>query len=118
MLGREREAYMKWKDVIPWLFALAAFLFGIYQYVKRPKDKKLEKAAELEAVEEREEIIRKHVEKTCEELYSDALREELGNIDMLGSPDIEIKTVQLSAAFVSLRIYETCRGETRFQPHV
>ena len=117
MLGREREAHMKWKDIIPWLFALAAFLFGIYQYVKRPKDKKKEKAMELEAVEEREEIIRKHVEKTCEELYSDALREELGNIDMLGSPDIESKTVKLSAAFVSLRISESWRSETRFEAH-
>ncbi len=106
---------MKWKDVIPWLFALAAFLFGIYQYGKRRRDKKLAKTAELEAEEEFKLEKQKCVEKTCEELYGEALRAELGNIDMLGSPDIESKTVQLSAAFVSLRISETWRSDTRFE---
>ncbi|MCX6581718.1 MAG: SUMF1/EgtB/PvdO family nonheme iron enzyme [Candidatus Aminicenantes bacterium] len=105
---------MKWTDAIPWGFMLAALVFGIYQYVKRRRDKRLGKTAELEAEEEFIKKKQKHVEKTCEDFYSEALRAELGNIDMLGSPDIESKTVKLSAAFVSLRISEYWRSETRF----
>ncbi len=75
------------------------------------------KTAELEAEEEFKLEMQKCIEKTCEEVYSDALRAELCNIDMLGSPDIESKTVKLSAAFVSLRISETWRSETRFGRH-
>jgi len=108
---------MTWKDVIQWGFTLAVLVFGIYQYVKRPKDKKLEKTADLEAEAEFNEKEQKQVEKTCEDFYSESLRAELGNIDMLGSPDIDSKTVKLSAAFVSLRISEYWRSEKRFEQH-
>jgi predicted NACHT family NTPase len=54
--------------------------------------------------------------KKLEKEYYGALKEELGTIHMLGSPDIESKTVKLEDAFVSLRISESWRSEMRFDP--
>jgi formylglycine-generating enzyme required for sulfatase activity/energy-coupling factor transporter ATP-binding protein EcfA2 len=111
-------------DVKLWIPVIIALLIGllggggiisIIQHRKRIKDAEERKIAELEG--EKKFKIKEDVKKasTAENIYGDALREELGNIDMLGSPDIESKTVQLSAAFVSLRISETWRSETRFE---
>ena len=75
--------------------ALAGLIFTIKSVIgkkKRKKHKKLEKE------------------------YYGALKEELGTIHMLGSPDIESKTVKLEDAFVSLRISESWRSEMRFDP--
>ena len=105
---------MKWTDIIPWALTFIALVFGAYQYFRRHKDKKKEKTAELEAEKEFKDKERKDTEKTCEELYCDALREELGTIHMLGSPDIESKTVKLEDAFVSLDISESWRSDTGF----
>jgi len=107
---------MKWTDIIPWALTLIAMLFGAYQYFRRHKDKKEDKIAELEAEEEFKKNADKQVERTAEEQYRDALREELGTIHMLGSPDIESKTVKLEDAFVSLNISESWRSDTRFEP--
>ncbi|HLP62248.1 MAG TPA: NACHT domain-containing protein, partial [Candidatus Deferrimicrobium sp.] len=108
---------MKLTEVIPWLLTSASISLVIIQYMRSKKDARQKKMTELEASKEFEEKEHRHVEKTCEERYSDALRAELGNIDMLGSPDIESKTVKLSAAFVSLRISEYWRSDTRFERH-
>jgi len=43
---------MKWTDIIPWVLTFLALVFGAYQYFRRNKDKKKEKTAELEAVDE------------------------------------------------------------------
>ncbi|NIM13489.1 MAG: SUMF1/EgtB/PvdO family nonheme iron enzyme [Candidatus Aminicenantes bacterium] len=52
--------------------------------------------------------------RSAKEKYTAVLRQELGFIDLLGSPDIESKTVNLDEAFVSLRISESWRCEDRF----
>jgi len=111
------------KLLIPVIIALLIGLLGgggiisIIQHRKRIKDAEEKKIAELEG--EKKFKIKEEVKKAAaaEHIYGDALRAELGNIDMLGSPDIESKTIQLSAAFVSLRISESWRSETRFERH-
>ncbi|HLP57892.1 MAG TPA: hypothetical protein VK186_03645, partial [Candidatus Deferrimicrobium sp.] len=116
----KEEKGVKWELWIPVIVALMIGLLGgggvisLIQHRKRIKDAEEKKIAELSAeriFKTTEEI---NEETTAETIYGDTLRAELGKIDMLGSPDIESKTVQLSAAFVSLRISETWRSETRF----
>ncbi len=92
------------KDVVPWVFTLAAFIFGVYQYRRRMKDKKQEKIAELEAEKEFNENERQQAAQNNRELYSGMLREQLGIVDCYGSPDIKNEVVNLDDAFVPLSI--------------
>lgn len=48
------------------------------------------------------------------ESYSKAIKDELGMLSLLGSPDVESLFVSLEDAFVSLRISESRRSEDRF----
>ncbi|NIM18324.1 MAG: hypothetical protein GTO45_40610 [Candidatus Aminicenantes bacterium] len=43
----QNQSGFKWYNVVPWVIALAALIFGIYQYSRRKKTKKEEKLAEL-----------------------------------------------------------------------
>jgi formylglycine-generating enzyme required for sulfatase activity/energy-coupling factor transporter ATP-binding protein EcfA2 len=115
VLFAQNQSNFKWTDIIPWILTFAALVFAFYQYVKRRKDIKLKRMAELEA--EKEFKSKEHIReaRTAEAIYCAALKEELGTIDMLGSPDIESKTVNLEDAFVSLHISESWRSDTRFE---
>jgi formylglycine-generating enzyme required for sulfatase activity len=117
LLLAQDQSDFKFMNIIPWLIALAALLFGLYQYVRRKKDVKQKKIVELETEEAFKQEIGNREARTAEEKYCAALREELGTIHMLGSPDIESKTVKLEEAFVSLWISESWRSDTRFDPN-
>jgi predicted NACHT family NTPase len=102
VLHARQQSNFKWTDAIPWTIAAALLIFSIYKYVIERIDKKKEKKKKIRQ------------DRTDEEIYCAALEEELGTIDMLGSPDIESKTVKLEDAFVSLSISESWRSEERF----
>jgi formylglycine-generating enzyme required for sulfatase activity/energy-coupling factor transporter ATP-binding protein EcfA2 len=130
------------KDLLLLLLAVAALIFSIYQYVQRRRDakqKKLDelkvemkfkqqkeyfesqlyqlkqkKLTELEAQKDFNDKVQISASRTAEDIYRAALKEELGHIDLLGSPDIDSKAVKLEDAFVSLCISQTWRSEERF----
>jgi len=120
----QKEEEEKGFDIKFWISIFAALLIGliggggivaIMQYRKRIKDAELKRIAELEGekkFKDKEQILEA---RTAEEIYCAALKEDLGTIDLLGSPDIESKTVNLEDAFVSLHISESWRSETRFE---
>jgi formylglycine-generating enzyme required for sulfatase activity len=86
------------------------------QYLRRNKDARQKKEAELDAEKKFKEKEKITAAKTAEEIYCAALKEELGFIHMLGSPQLESKAVKLEEAFVSLRISQNWRSENRFEP--
>jgi len=110
----QNQSGFKWQDAVPWVIALAALIFGIYQYSRREKTKEAEKIAELKGGEKYSEERHIMVGRSAKEKYAAVLRRELGFIDLLGSPVIESKKVNLDDAFVSLRISESWRCEDRF----
>lgn len=112
--ARQTQSDITFKDVVLVLLAVAGLTFGIYQYSKRSRDTKQKKLAELEAEEEFKRKKQGQKDMTDEEKYRAALKEELGHIDLLGSPDIESKAVKLEDAFVSLCISQNWRSEERF----
>ncbi|MCP4213030.1 MAG: SUMF1/EgtB/PvdO family nonheme iron enzyme [bacterium] len=135
-----KAADFDWFKTVPWFLALGAIAFGVYQYMKRIKDAKAIEAAKLQAQREDKEVNRlnilletkeqvkadleakdevaqkKQVQEalTYEEKYRRGLTEALGNIQLLGSPDINDNAVKLEDTFVSLRISEEWRCEDRF----
>ena len=66
------DSKLSLKDAMPWLVALAALLFGIYQYIQRKEDTKQKKLAELEAQSEHKEKQQQQKTKTAEQRYRDA----------------------------------------------
>lgn len=102
LLLAQQQSNFKWTNAIPWAIAAAALIFAVYKYIIERMDKNKDKKTQIRKA------------RTDEEIYCAALEEELGTIDMLGSPDIESKTVKLEDAFVSLRISEYWRSEERF----
>jgi len=66
------DSKLSLKDTMPWLVALAALLFGIYQYIQRKEDTKQKKLAELEAQSEHKEKQQQQKTKTAEQRYRDA----------------------------------------------
>jgi formylglycine-generating enzyme required for sulfatase activity/energy-coupling factor transporter ATP-binding protein EcfA2 len=102
LLPAQQQSNFKWTDAVPWAIAVAALIFAVYRYVVDRIDKSRKKKKKIRQA------------RTDEDIYCAALEEELGTIDMLGSPDIESKTVKLEDAFVSLRISESWRSEERF----
>ncbi|NIM14071.1 MAG: SUMF1/EgtB/PvdO family nonheme iron enzyme [Candidatus Aminicenantes bacterium] len=114
---QEKSDTFGWKELLAaggLLVGLLGIGFGIYQYRKRRKDAKLKKMAELEAEKEFKTQEQISSDRTAEEIYRAALREELGTLHLLGTPDIECKPVRLEDAFVSLSISESWRSEKRF----
>jgi formylglycine-generating enzyme required for sulfatase activity/energy-coupling factor transporter ATP-binding protein EcfA2 len=128
------------KDVIPWGITIFLFIISVFLtifLVKRRKKAELEaemkfkeqekyiknlteelkqkKLAELEAQKEFDRKEQSSAARTAEDVYRAALKEELGRIDLLGSPEIESKTVKLEDAFVSLCISEAWQSEKRFE---
>jgi len=118
----EEEKGFDWKFWITILVALLIGLIGgggivaILQYRKRIKDAELIQIAKLKGKKKFKDQEQLLEARTAEGIYCAALKEELGFIDLLGSPDIESKTVNLEDAFVSLHISESWRSETRFEP--
>jgi predicted NACHT family NTPase len=86
------------------------------QYLRRNKDAKQKKEAELDAEKTFKEKEKITAAATAKDIYCAALKEELGFIHMLGSPQLESKAVKLEEAFVSLRISQQWRSENRFEP--
>ncbi|NIR04318.1 MAG: SUMF1/EgtB/PvdO family nonheme iron enzyme [Candidatus Aminicenantes bacterium] len=115
LIHAQQQLKFNWTSVIPWAIALAALIFGIYQYSRRKKARKEDKLVDLETEDEFKKKIQKQEAKTAEDIYHAALKEELGTIHLLGSPDIECKPVRLEDAFVSLCISESWRSEERFE---
>lgn len=121
--------------------SLLAFLFGLHQYRRRialekekttaqeqakynfkkqvepeertrllqeTQDKKL---AELQAQEQFKEQRQQQKSRTAEEAYCESLRDELGNISLLGSPDVRNVSLNLIDCFVNLDISERWHSE-------
>jgi formylglycine-generating enzyme required for sulfatase activity/energy-coupling factor transporter ATP-binding protein EcfA2 len=85
------------------------------KYIENLKEElKQKKKAELIAEREFKDEEKISASRTAEDIYRAALKEELGHINLLGSPDIESKAVKLEDAFVSLCISQTWRSEERF----
>jgi hypothetical protein len=104
-----------------WIALLIGLLGGggiiaIIQYVKRIKDARGIRRAQMEE-EEQVETDKNNIRSLSDkEKYINAIKKELGYIDLLGSPDIESRPVKLEDAFVSLCISEYWRSERRFEP--
>ena len=101
---------------VPWAISLIVLIFAIYQYVRLKKITKAKTIAEREAEDEYEQQKEIGRIQTDKERYKNTLREELGKIRMLGSPEIENLPVNLLNAFVSLDISETWRSESEYDP--
>lgn len=93
---------------------MAGWLFAFYKYCHRIPDLKQQEIMKREVGAEFEAEKELEKSQTLEERYRATLKEELGWIKMLGSPDIPTLPVHLLDTFVSLRISETWRSETRF----
>ena len=104
-----------WISIGILLVALLSLSLNLYLFLRRKKERKAQKIEELEIADEFNEKKKEMEARTSEEIYCAALKEELGFIDLLGSPDIESKTVTLEDAYVSLHISESWRSETRFE---
>jgi len=104
-----------------WIALLIGLLGGggiiaIIQYVKRIKDARRIRRAEMETEEQVEKDKNNLRSLSDKDKYITAVKKELGYIDLLGSPDIENRPVKLADAFVSLCISEYWRSELRFEP--
>ena len=104
-----------------WIALLIGLLGGggiiaIIQYIKRIKDARRIRTAEKEAEEQFDKDKNNLRSMSDKEKYINAIKKELGYIDLLGSPDIESRPVKLEDAFVSLCISEYWRSERRFEP--
>ncbi|MCP5102694.1 MAG: NACHT domain-containing protein, partial [bacterium] len=95
------------------LIGLAVFVFAIFRYRRRDRDAKKKKEAEMEAKIEIETHTQNIEATTLKDNYKEALKEDLGNIRMFGG-EFESKSVRLDQSFISLRMSETWRCETRF----
>nr|NIM82994.1 NACHT domain-containing protein [Candidatus Aminicenantes bacterium]NIQ71347.1 NACHT domain-containing protein [Candidatus Aminicenantes bacterium] len=115
LLYGQAQPGFKWQDAVPWVIAFLMFLLALIPYLKRRKDAILKRKAELAAEKEFKEEMRISEGRTAEEIYRAALKEELGTLHLLGTPDIESKPVRLEDAFVSLCISESWRSEKRFE---
>jgi predicted NACHT family NTPase len=104
------------KSWAPIIIGIAGFIFGLYQYFRSRKGAKQKKIGDLEGEQEFKDQQQFKAARTAEEIYCAALKEELGFIHMLGSPQLESKAVKLEEAFVSLRISQHWRSENRFEP--
>lgn len=121
MIAESKKSFnpMAWgTDILKVLIGiiLRGGILRYIQYFRQKKDTMLKKIAEHEADMEFEYDQRFKKTKKAEEIYCAALKEELGFIHMLGSPQLESKAVKLEEAFVSLRISQQWRSENRFEP--
>ena len=109
---------------VPWIIAAVAAIFGpvgggifaVYRYRRRIQEEEEKEEAKRKAGKKFEEELEQEVFHNVEDRYRATLKEELGWVKMLGSPDIPNLPVHLLDTFVSLRISETWRSETRFDP--
>jgi formylglycine-generating enzyme required for sulfatase activity len=117
----EKEPFDPWR-FLPWIIAGIAAVFGpilgcifmVYRYRRRIPEEKEKETAKREAAKKFEDKQEQEKFETLEDRYKKALREEVSWIKMLGSPDIPNLPVHLLDTFVSLRISESWRSETRF----
>jgi formylglycine-generating enzyme required for sulfatase activity len=100
--GSEKELF----DYFPVAALVAAFAlgFGIYQYSRRNPDAAGKKVAEARAAERYEKGKKDAKGWSCEELYRERLKEELGKSTILGISDLQgdSSSVDLLQTFVPL----------------
>ncbi len=101
--SQEDDAKWSLNKTMPWLVALVALLFGIYQYRKRVQDTAKIEKAKLKAKDDFDKEKKITKTKTAEQHYRDALQEELGSIKILGSPEIESVPVKSARCFCFTR---------------
>ncbi|MCP5051207.1 MAG: SUMF1/EgtB/PvdO family nonheme iron enzyme, partial [bacterium] len=101
--------------LIPYGLAFAGLIFGLYQYLRRNKIEEQKRSAIHKADDDHE--VKKQLDalSIAESIYRAALKEELGSLHTLGSPDMETPAVTLEDVFVSLRISEQWRSDHRFE---
>ena len=104
---------MDWTKIIPWALSLAGLVVGIIQYLKLKQNKKIETKVALETKQEFDERVLELKAVDARSRYCQALKNKLGNLELLGSPDIKSKIVKLEDAFVSLSISQDRRCEDR-----
>ncbi|NIM13493.1 MAG: SUMF1/EgtB/PvdO family nonheme iron enzyme [Candidatus Aminicenantes bacterium] len=114
LYGQPQSGF-KWYNVVPWVISFLLFLLVLWQYLRRRRDTKDVEVLKLEAKKEFDEKEHTSAAKTAEAIYRATLKDELGTLHLLGSPDIESKQVKLEDAFVSLCISESWRSEKRFE---
>ncbi|MFZ4525148.1 MAG: NACHT domain-containing protein [Chlorobium sp.] len=92
-------------DFLAAIISLAALLFGAYQWGKRNSAARQKKEVELQVEAEVKETQQAKQKKSHYDCYTDALKEELGYISMLGLPGLEGVKVNLNNnTFVPLRL--------------
>jgi hypothetical protein len=113
-----------WTQAIPWIITgiaaifgpIAGFVWAVYLHRRLGRDTKQVETAKKSASAEFDRTNRQKESLTLEARYRRMLAEKLGWVQMLGSPDIPNLPVHLLDTFVSLRISETWRSESRFDP--
>ncbi len=85
-------------------FLSGGALFSLIGFVFLKINARRKRSGELKAEEKALDKAGKAKAKGCEDQYKDMLAARLGTIDLLGSPDIRNKAVNLDDAFVSLSI--------------
>jgi flagellar biosynthesis GTPase FlhF len=119
----QKEAF-DWTQAIPWVVAAIAAIFGpvagffwaVYVRRRQERDTRQIETAKKSAGAEFDRVNKQQESLTLEERYRKMLVEKLGWVQMLGSPDIPNLPVHLLDTFVSRRISETWRSESRFDP--
>ncbi|TLU87727.1 MAG: NACHT domain-containing protein [Chlorobium sp.] len=122
--GTLRNAEMGVASGLPGLlgYALTAVIAAVgwilffYQRKNIKPDAAKKTEGELEAKQQFVEKEQERRAKTDYECYQEALKEELGTISLLGTHALENIPVSLTSVFVSLRLSDTWRSETRFYP--
>ncbi len=90
---------------LPVIISLAALFFGAYQWGKRNSAVREKKEVELHVEAEVKETQQAKQKKSDYDCYTEALKEELGYISMLGLPGLEGVKVNLNNnTFVPLRL--------------
>jgi formylglycine-generating enzyme required for sulfatase activity len=114
---REQANGSFWDDA--WKYLIAMFVGGaLLKYIEflwRNRIARQKKQSELEGQQAFEEKQLARDARQAEEIYTNALKEEMVCLHLLGSPDIKNQPVNLEDVFVSMRISEAWRSDRRFE---
>ncbi len=101
-------------NIVSWLFGALGIGYALYTYIKRRRDERAKQMVIQQAQQDFKEDLRAGNSRTSEEVYRAVLKEELGYLQFMGSPDVDCSNVPLEDAFVSLCVSESWRSEERF----
>lgn len=112
----DTNSVFQWPMIVGWALAAISVIIVVWQQLKLRRHAKERQLGVNEAnwQSEQERVVLES--ETHQDLYTSALKEELGAVRMLGSPDIPNIPVKLLDTFVSLNISTTWRSELRFDP--